>query len=80
MMRLTGTLVPCRHHRYVFESKEDEQKQKAGLAVQARLQELGPRFTMKLLSLQRGTFDSKHGDYEWVFSTKRAKHRLKFAL
>ena len=26
-------------------------------------QELGPRFTMKLLSLQRGTFDSKTGEY-----------------
>lgn len=29
--------------------------------VQARLQELGPRFTLKLESLQKGTFDSKHG-------------------
>ena len=43
-------------------------------------QELGPRFTMKLLSLQRGTFDSKTGEYEWVFSTKMAKNRLKFSL
>ena len=43
-------------------------------------QELGPRFTMKLLSLQRGTFDSKTGEYEWVFSTKQAKNRLKFSL
>ena len=70
----------CRHHRYVFESREDEEKQKAGLAVQSRLQELGPRFTMKLLSLQRGTFDSKNGEYEWVFTTKLAKNRLKFSL
>ena len=30
------------------------------------LQECGPRFTLKLLSLQHGTFDSKFGEYEWV--------------
>ena len=30
------------------------------------LKELGPRFTLKLRSLQKGTFDSKYGEYEWV--------------
>ena len=30
------------------------------------LQELGPRFTLKLRSLQKGTFDSKYGEYEWI--------------
>ncbi|KAJ8305705.1 hypothetical protein KUTeg_016250, partial [Tegillarca granosa] len=30
------------------------------------LKELGPRFTMKLRSLQKGTFDSKFGEFEWV--------------
>lgn len=30
------------------------------------IQELGPRFTLKLRSLQKGTFDSKYGEYEWV--------------
>ena len=34
--------------------------------VIARLQECGPRFTLKLQSLQAGTFDSKYGEYEWV--------------
>lgn len=29
-------------------------------------QECGPRFTLKLLSLQHGTFDTKGGEYEWV--------------
>ena len=28
--------------------------------------EVGPRFTLKLKSIQRGTFDSQFGDYEWV--------------
>ena len=43
-----------RHHRYVFESEK-----------KARLQELGPRFTLKLRWLLCGTFDTKHGEYEW---------------
>ena len=41
--------------RYIFKNQK-----KAGL------QELGPRFTLKLRSLQRGSFDSKFGEYEWV--------------
>jgi ribosome production factor 1 len=28
-------------------------------------QELGPRFTLKLLSLQKGTFDSRNGEPLW---------------
>ena len=39
-------------------------------SVIARLQELGPRFTLKLMSVQRGTFDSKHGEFEYVRSTE----------
>ena len=41
--------------RYIFKSKD-----------KAELQELGPRFTLKLKWLQKGTFD-KDGDYEWMF-------------
>ncbi|KAG2461599.1 RPF1 factor, partial [Polypterus senegalus] len=44
-----------RFHRYIFKNEK-----KVGL------QELGPRFTLKLRSLQKGTFDSKFGEYEWV--------------
>lgn len=44
-----------RHHRYVFEH-----------ATKARLQEMGPRFTLKLRWLQQGTFDTKFGEYEWI--------------
>lgn len=50
-----------RHHRYEF-TKEGER---------ARLRELGPRFTLKLRSLQEGTFDSKCGDYDWMITNKR---------
>jgi len=35
-------------------------------AVGARLQELGPRFTLKLQSLQKGLYDPKLGEMEWV--------------
>ncbi|XP_033111035.1 ribosome production factor 1-like [Anneissia japonica] len=44
-----------RHHRYIF---------KDGKRV--GLQQLGPKFTLKLRSLQKGTFDSKFGEYEWI--------------
>lgn len=50
-----------RHHRYEF--TQDGKK--------AKLRELGPRFTLKLRSLQQGTFDSKTGDYEWIITNKR---------
>ncbi|KAK9303575.1 hypothetical protein QLX08_004794 [Tetragonisca angustula] len=50
-----------RHHRYQFDMKRDK----------PRLRELGPRFTLKLKSLQHGTFDSKYGEYEWLIQGKR---------
>jgi len=49
-----------RHHKYDFKSTE-----------KVRLKDLGPRFTLKLRSLQKGTFDSKFGDYEWIISNRR---------
>ncbi|CAD5117832.1 DgyrCDS6578 [Dimorphilus gyrociliatus] len=59
-----------RHHRYQFRNQK-----KVGL------HELGPRFTLKLRSLQKGTFDSKYGEYEWVhkrheMDTSRRKFHL----
>ena len=32
---------------------------------------MGPRFTLKLRSLQKGTFDSKLGEYDWIIQGKR---------
>lgn len=49
-----------RHHRYEFKSSE-----------KVKLRELGPRFTLKLRSLQKGTFDTKLGEYEWIISGRR---------
>lgn len=34
--------------------------------VKTKLQELGPRFTLKMRWLQQGSFDTKFGEYEWL--------------
>lgn len=34
------------------------------------LQELGPRFTLRPRYLQKGTFDSKNGEYYWIFKVE----------
>ena len=77
-----------RHHRYIFEEKEVKKvvrhagkvKRESNQEVKARLQELGPRFTLKLQSLQKGTFDSKGGEFEWVHKTEMDTSRRKFNL
>ena len=45
------------------------------------IQELAPHFTLKLGSLQKGTFDSKYGEYEcvhkpWEMDRSRRKFHL----
>jgi len=57
-----------RHHRYVFDS-----------ATKARLQEIGPRFTLKLRSLQHGTFDSS-GEYIWMYKSHMSTSRRRFFM
>ena len=69
--------------RYIFEEKENKQKDSksskgkdakdskaTSRQIIARLQECGPRFTLKLKSLQHGTFDTKGGEYEWVHKVR----------
>lgn len=34
------------------------------------VQELGPRFTLKMRWLQEGTFDTQFGEYEWIHKRK----------
>jgi ribosome production factor 1 len=58
-----------RRHRYKI--AEDGQR--------ADLQEIGPRFTLKLQSLQKGAFDKETGDYEWLRKAKQ-DGRKKFVL
>jgi len=47
-----------RFHRYIFRNEK-----------RVGLQEIGPRFTLKLRSIQHGTFDSKFGEYEWIHNS-----------
>ncbi|KAF5752420.1 oxidation resistance protein 1 [Tripterygium wilfordii] len=79
---------PNFHGRYIFETKETKQSDSKGTAKKAkdakgenvtdqrtiaRLQECGPRFTLKLISLislQHGTFDTKGGEYELVHKAR----------
>ena len=59
-----------RHHRYIFESGK-----------RARLQELGPRFTLKLRWLQESTFSTKEGEYEFFFKRREVESsRRRFFL
>lgn len=54
-----------RHHRYeVIKNGE-----------RANLQEIGPRFTLKLRTLQHGTFDTKFGEYEFIYHAKMGVNR-----
>ncbi|XP_011025318.1 PREDICTED: ribosome production factor 1-like [Populus euphratica] len=82
-----------RHHRYIFETKESKKSDSKGKKdkdgkdgkisqqkVIARLQECGPRFTLKLRSLQHGTFDTKGGEYEWVHKPEMDTSRRRFFL
>ena len=43
-------------------------------AERVGLQELGPRLTLKLRSLQRGTFNSKHGEFLWLHKVSPTSH------
>jgi ribosome production factor 1 len=59
-----------RHHRYVFEASKQVDNETKQPKTKARLQELGPRFTLKLRWLQEGTFDTQFGEYEWNHKRK----------
>jgi ribosome production factor 1 len=49
-----------RHYRYNF-------KQDGTLDTKCKLQEIGPRFTLKCRYVQHGIFDSKSGEYEYIW-------------
>lgn len=58
-----------RVHRYIFDSMK---------AV--RIQEMGPRFTLRLTSLQSGTFDTKFGEYEWFRKKEHDEDKLEWYI
>jgi ribosome production factor 1 len=59
-----------RNHRFNFDDEYSK----------VSLQEIGPRFVMRLLSIQKGTFDNTFGEYEWKYKDKMGVRRRKFNL
>ena len=59
-----------RHHRYLFKDSGEK----------VSLQEVGPRLTLKLMSLQAGLFDPKFGEYEFKYQAKFQVSRKKFFI
>ena len=58
------------YYRYIFTNNFTD----------VNLQEIGPRFTMRLLYVQKGLFDPDKGDYEWMYKDKMGVKRRKFYL
>ena len=84
-----------RRHRYIFKEKQtvssssssanaDEGNKEAPTLedkARAALQEIGPRFTLKLQYLQRGAFPGdKEGEYEWIRKAELETSKKKFFL
>jgi ribosome production factor 1 len=59
-----------RYYRYIFTDN----------FTNVNLQEIGPRFSMRLLYIQKGLFDPDKGDYEWMYKDKMGVKRRKFYL
>jgi ribosome production factor 1 len=76
-----------RRHRYVFRDKREREKSIVGTdgktvkgveGIRAGLQELGPRFTLKLRRVDKGIQRSSGQEWEWKGKTDRV--RTKFQL
>lgn len=59
-----------RHHRFIFADEFSK----------VNLQEIGPRFVLRLLSIQKGTFDNQFGEYEYYYKNKMGVRRRKFNI
>lgn len=60
-----------RYHHYDIDDEKGD----------VTLQECGPQMTLKLMSLQTGTFDPKYGEYEWMLKRhEMQKSRKRFYL
>lgn len=76
-----------RRHRYVFREKRATEKSVVGPdgkeikgveSIRAGLQELGPRFTLKLRRIDKGI--QRASGQEWVWKGEMEKQRAKFQL
>ena len=68
-----------RHHRYMFEDSETKFEKSKG-PITTNLVELGPRFVLKLLSLQLGTLKERNREYIFKRSERRPDGKYKFDL
>ncbi|CEM14882.1 unnamed protein product [Vitrella brassicaformis CCMP3155] len=59
-----------RHYRYEFDKNGER----------TRLQEIGPRFTLKLRWMQEGTFNTTSGEYEFLWRPDLQVSRKKFFM
>lgn len=76
-----------RRHRYIFRNKREKEKAAAGSDgkpmkgvedIKAGLQELGPRFTLKLRRIDKGI--QRASGQEWEWKAGMEKQRTKFNL
>ncbi|KAK6588486.1 IMP4-like U3 small nucleolar ribonucleoprotein (snoRNP) [Cryptosporidium xiaoi] len=67
----------CEGH---YESNSNDSSQNDQVINSAGLQEIGPRFTLKLMWLQEGTFDTKKGIYEYIWRPDLQVDRKVFFL
>ena len=76
-----------RRHRYVFREKRETEKNVVGpdgkevegaQGIRAGLQELGPRFTLKLRRVDKGI--QRGSGQEWEWKVRMEKERTKFQL
>ena len=54
-------------------SKSKDKNKEIKSKIRARLQELGPRFTLKLKWLMEGVFEPEAGEYEWIHRRKQVE-------
>jgi ribosome production factor 1 len=66
-----------RHYRYAFKDMADYSEE---ANERCALQEIGPSFTIKLRTLQLGTFNTKQGEYEFLWRPDSQVSRKAFAL
>ena len=71
-----------RRHRYIIkETSEEQQQHRPDKLQNVDLQEIGPRFTLKLQALQKGLYDKRHGSFEFQQSTHQEhEDKRKFHL
>lgn len=74
-----------RHYRYIFRKKrilstQGAEEQQNQAINSAGLQEIGPRFTLKLMWIQEGTFNTKKGVYEYLWRPDIQVNRKVFFL